>query len=548
MRRLWEHVHESSLPFLPLFRQYVGLMGCATSKEPPSPEPAPIKLASTMDVVLVDPTPPEESALAAAAVLKAPPEAVTAAQVDVKLTSVTDVVLVDAHSAERALAHTAAASGCPYHHAWAAPAASSPPETSPPAATEPEPVATDAVHERIIGMAEGESVLKSSVKSSKPIVAKSEDEPVLKSFVLSSTSVAEPEAVLCPVAKSVTPDDWPRAPPGASFKKLGFTREQKNVDELLVANAAAIATLREALADTDLSKYDPGSRVPYDDIWLLRFILSNGTQDAEKAVRATLAYRAANVELLERAACGDNTKYQPLLRYSIAQVYSQRTTMDEPVQLIRAGKSNVKKLMDLFTEDEVVESMNFQKEQLFLMCDEATRRTRRLVKMVTCLDMHSSKFTDNDKRFFKALGRASKDSELYYPQLLQITVAINVPSYLNLIWPIAKRVMPAKTLAKFRICSARNTLTESAVKCPFATTAFTPECASRSCLDCPSVFQTPGAVALTSRSSHRGPTRISRVATSRSTLVNFLGGSGPSTEVLGPADRPRVAYDENEAF
>ena len=158
-----------------------------------------------MDVVLVDPTPPEESALAAAAVLKAPPEAVTAAQVDVKLTSVTDVVLVDAHSAERALAHTAAASGCPYHHAWAAPAASSPPETSPPAATEPEPVATDAVHERIIGMAEGESVLKSSVKSSKPIVAKSEDEPVLKSFVLSSTSVAEPEAVLCPVANSVTP-------------------------------------------------------------------------------------------------------------------------------------------------------------------------------------------------------------------------------------------------------------------------------------------------------------------------------------------------------
>ena len=424
-----EHAHELSSLF------FSSNMGCATSKEavqePASPEPAPMKLASTMDVVLVDPTPPEESALAAAAMLK----------VD------------DANSAERALAPT----GCPYHHAWAAPAASSPPETSPPAATEPEPVATDAVHERIVALAE--------------------DEPVLKSSVLSSASVAEPEAVSCPVAKAVTPNDWPRAPPGASFKKLGFTREQKNVDELLVANAAAIATLREALADTDLSKYDLGSRVPYDDIWLLRFILSNGNQGAEKAVRATLAYRAANVELLERAAAGDNAKYQPLLRYSIAEVYSQRTTMDEPVQLIRAGKSNVKKLMDLFTEDEVVESMNFQKEQLFLMCDEATRRTRRLVKMVTCLDMHSSKFTDNDKRFFKALGRASKDSELYYPQLLQITVAINVPSYLNLIWPIAKRVMPAKTLAKFRICSARNTLTESAVKCPFATTAFTPECA-----------------------------------------------------------------------
>ena len=28
------------------------------------------------------------------------------------------------------------------------------------------------------------------------------------------------------------------------------------------------------------------------------------------------------------------------------------------------------------------------------------------------------------------------------------------------------------------------------------------------------------------------------------TLVNFLGGAGPSSDVLGPIDRPRVAYND----
>ena len=60
----------------------------------------------------------------------------------------------------------------------------------------------------------------------------------------------------------------------------------------------------------------------------------------------------------------------------------------------------------------------------------------------------------------QALGRASKESEVYYPQLLSISIAINVPSYLNFLWPVAKRFMPAKSLAKFRICTAKDTTSQ----------------------------------------------------------------------------------------
>lgn len=298
--------------------------------------------------------------------------------------------------------------------------------------------------------------------------------------------------------------EWPRATKNVKQKKLKFTREQPNVDELIEKHETKIASLRAALQDDERFVQGGVDRVPYDDLWLLRFILSNPkAKDAEKAARQTLEYREQNADLLAKCAAGEeHPLHARMSKMSISEIYPMPTEAQEPVQLIRAGKSNIKKLMDVHTKDEVVEWMNYQKEQAFLRCDEATRSSRRLVKMVTVVDMHSQKFSDNDKRFYQALGKASKDSELFYPQLLEITVGINVPSYMSLLWPIAKAVMPKKTLAKFRICSAKDTVTQSAAMCPFATNVFQPE-----------------------------------------TLVEFLGGSAPSTEVLGPVDRPRVPYD-----
>jgi hypothetical protein len=284
-----------------------------------------------------------------------------------------------------------------------------------------------------------------------------------------TTPAATTPAPPAPPPQTSPPTAWPRAEPNAKVKKLAFARVQASVDELLATHAAAVATLRAAVADDAHFATGGTAKTPYDDLWLLRFILSNGAKEAEKAVRATLKYRADNAAMLALAAEGqEHPQKEAMCQLSISEIWRHPTLADEPVQLIRAGKSNVKRLMDTYSADDVVQYMNFQKEQAFLLCDEATRRTRRIVKMVTVVDMHSSRFADNDNRFFKALGRASKDSELFYPQLLAITVGINVPSYLNLIWPIAKRLMPAKTLSKFRICSARDTVTQSAAQCPFA--------------------------------------------------------------------------------
>lgn len=275
---------------------------------------------------------------------------------------------------------------------------------------------------------------------------------------------------------------WPRGKPEPKCKALAFSRTQQNIDELLEAHAADVEALRAfVLASEAAALFKPAAE--HDAIFLLRFLLSNPekggknvSKAAQHAVVQTLLWRRDNAELLAIAATtGEHPKAKEMSRLTISGLENAPTLLDEPVLTVRAGKSNVKQLMDEYDEEAVVEYLNFYKEVAALRCDAATRKTRRLVKMITIIDMQNSRLSNNDKRFFKALGRSSKDAELYYPQLLLQTICLNPPAWIHIMWAIGKRFMPAKTLAKVRFCAARDTTKESASVCPFATRAFTPD-------------------------------------------------------------------------
>ena len=129
---------------------------------------------------------------------------------------------------------------------------------------------------------------------------------------------------------------WPRAEPNAKQKKLAFTRMQANVDELLEKHAAAVTTLRAAVASDANFASGGTAAVPYDDLWLLRFILSNGEKEAEKAAKATLTYRAENAWMMQLAAEGKaHPQKDEMSALSISEIWSKPTLADEPVQLIR---------------------------------------------------------------------------------------------------------------------------------------------------------------------------------------------------------------------
>lgn len=265
--------------------------------------------------------------------------------------------------------------------------------------------------------------------------------------------------------------DWPRVPPGSKLKVSRYDRTQENIDDLLAMHADDLRALRGKLGSEKLLSSE------HDDIFLLRFLLSNkSVEKSEAPLRETLRWRKENAARLAQAAAWyRDPKHDAMGKMSIADLLDVTTLNDEPVLVVRSGRSDVRSLMDAYSQDEVVEYLNYAKERAFRMCDEATRRTRRLVKMITVLDCAQSKLSGNDSRFMKALGRSSKEAEVHYPQLLALTVPINTPPFMSLLWGIAKRFLPARTVAKLRVCGASNTSRQSVAECPFAARNFTPE-------------------------------------------------------------------------
>ena len=166
-----------------------------------------------------------------------------------------------------------------------------------------------------------------------------------------------------------------------------------------------------------------------------------------------------------------------------------------------AGRADTRRLMDTFSEEAVVGYLNDLKEAAYARCDAATRRTRRLVKMVTVIDMAHARLGETDRRFLRCLGRSSSLGERHYPQLIALTVPINVPPLVGFLWQLGRRLLPEHMLARLRFCAAHDSARQSVAECPFAARYFTPE-----------------------------------------TLCTFLGGRLP------PPPRLRVADDETEPY
>mmetsp|Transcript_23541 Transcript_23541/g.57669 ORF Transcript_23541/g.57669 Transcript_23541/m.57669 type:complete len:426 (+) Transcript_23541:254-1531(+) len=247
------------------------------------------------------------------------------------------------------------------------------------------------------------------------------------------------------------------------------TASVRDLNTLLGANAVRVAALMDALVALGETSVGLQSLEQYDDIWALRFVLSNA-DDAEalKAAKDTLEWRRDKREMLDAAAAGTKLeRFAPIERF-VAADYHGYTNSGQPMYIIRAGISNPAAMVEGIPNDVVVDFMMYRKEIGFLKCDALTRSTRVLTKLVTVNDLsHVSIISGADKRFQAVLGESSKLSEVLYPQLLDRAVLINVPYIFGALWSLFKNVISVKARAKVAICPG-NTLTGDISKCPFA--------------------------------------------------------------------------------
>ncbi|CAK9106362.1 SEC14-like protein 5 [Durusdinium trenchii] len=243
-----------------------------------------------------------------------------------------------------------------------------------------------------------------------------------------------------------------------------------SLDELMNKHEDRLEELRAQVESELPEDGTTADGVKVDDLFLLRFLLSNKKMEAAvEKVRATLEWRKKNQKVLESMAAGEPHPLQKDLGHFLFTGTTGCLAGGEPVSVVRMGMSDFRRLMKSYTVDKVAEYLLFEKEKAFRTCDEETRARNRLVKSVTVIDfadfsMFGGRF---DNRFFKALGASSKLSSVYFPQLQAKTVAINTPSYYSMVHKTLSAVMPKSSMEKMVMCPAKKTEKLDCSACPF---------------------------------------------------------------------------------
>ncbi|KAJ3285608.1 hypothetical protein HDU79_007202 [Rhizoclosmatium sp. JEL0117] len=221
-----------------------------------------------------------------------------------------------------------------------------------------------------------------------------------------------------------------------------------NLSSLLNAHATEIAQLRERISDV----IDPSR---HDEIWLLRFLLSNKTVDAaETACRFTINWYKTHAAVIETVMAGGKAPKEDEINVFQVTNFHKETTKGEPIFYVRVGLCNNKGLMDNVSHDDFVNFTIFNRMKALEACAKATKEQNRLVKIITVIDMQNFNVTrGNDLRFFKAIGESSKISEKMFPQLLGRSVMANMPSTLLFLFnTIFKPLLSKKTQEKLVFC------------------------------------------------------------------------------------------------
>jgi hypothetical protein len=245
----------------------------------------------------------------------------------------------------------------------------------------------------------------------------------------------------------------PSSPGRAAIPKRG------EIDDLMDVHRKNLDTLRERLGDV-LADRPEGAGTKYDDIFLLRYLLSNaknpnsekGLDLAEGSIRRTVAWREENADILKQIQETKKAPFDDTWR-SYMGVFRSFQKNKGPINFVVVDHSSTKALMDDHPFEKVQQFCLFTREDDFQICDRLTRETRKLVKTVTVVDLYGmSVFSgDADKRFAKALGDSSNISSDLYPQFLLKTIVINLPSVFNWIWKILKLFMSERSLSKITL-------------------------------------------------------------------------------------------------
>ncbi|OQS01929.1 Outer Dynein Arm Light Chain 2 [Thraustotheca clavata] len=239
------------------------------------------------------------------------------------------------------------------------------------------------------------------------------------------------------------------------MRNLGTNSD--DLDALLVEHDDAINELRRLVKDV----LEP----QYDDVWLLRFLISNGTPSAsEEPVRYTIKWRAGRKVLLEKIRNGASAPFHDeITKYQVIGDH-KHTSLGEPLFFVRVGLCNAISLMNNVSYNDILEYMLLSREKMVADLEVKTRSQRKLIKGISVLDFAGYSLRwGTEPRFSKLLGECSELMEKMYPQLIGQSILVNTPSYFSWFFRVLKPFLSESTLSKIVVCPGGTSIAD----CPY---------------------------------------------------------------------------------
>lgn len=239
-----------------------------------------------------------------------------------------------------------------------------------------------------------------------------------------------------------------------TFALDGSQGPNNDISELLRIHSHEIDQLKKGCKE-ELDA--PSVNVPYDDIFLLRFVLSSSDHlDAMKSLKEAIVYRHENRAWLSRVLEGRAGPTDELVDVDEELGFRGITLADttdqgHSIAVIFLKDINMGEVVKTLSTEELTQVFNYNKEIIFLLCDRETRKTGRLSKVINVVDAKDIKLSELKMGFLKTLGAASKIVERSYPQLLDMTVITNTPRWFRRSYSLIAAFFPARTVAKLKV-------------------------------------------------------------------------------------------------
>ena len=228
-----------------------------------------------------------------------------------------------------------------------------------------------------------------------------------------------------------------------------------SVKDLIQDHRTAIDELTRLVADHPL--YEPQK---HDDLFVLRYVLSHKKKmkAAVKALKHTLEFRAKHK--LDEKDIRDTLPHTypsgPLREYWDLRCPGESLICTLPdrqrgsVLFLDPGMM-VPGTSNQMTKEVWSEAFYKSQEWGFQWLDYVTRTTGRLTKQTRLMNLEHVGFKSTHRKDIKWDGAIMNEMEDVYPQMLGAIYCCNAPTIINVLWGIAKKIMPKRVVEKFNI-------------------------------------------------------------------------------------------------